>query len=112
MKTPAGFECKFFYGNYFRGRHDEECRLIGNAPSPGNWTADLCASCPVPGIIRANACENMILEGKVEKVLLGLKRRVKVSAFCVKSEQPVEEPEVGCGLCHELPFVLKEDKNE
>ena len=29
MKTPAGKECKYFYGNYYRGAHQEECRLIG-----------------------------------------------------------------------------------
>ena len=41
MRTPAGFECKYFYGNYFRGRNEEECRLIGNTPPPHNWTPDL-----------------------------------------------------------------------
>ena len=28
MKTPAGKECKFFYGDYYRGRQHEECRLL------------------------------------------------------------------------------------
>ena len=28
MRTPAGTECKFFYANYFRGRNQQECRLI------------------------------------------------------------------------------------
>jgi hypothetical protein len=59
MRTPFGSECPFFYGNYFRGKSDEECRLIGNRPPPDNWTPDLCKSCPVPAILRANACKNM-----------------------------------------------------
>jgi hydrogenase-4 component F len=65
MKTPAGTECRYFYGNYFRGRQKEECRLIGVVQSPHNWTSDLCKTCPVPGILRANACPNLILKGSL-----------------------------------------------
>ncbi len=65
MRTPAGTECKFFFGDYYRGRNREECRLIGNAPTPRHWTPDLCKTCPVPGIQRANACEHMELTGQV-----------------------------------------------
>ena len=69
MRTPAGFECKFFYGNYFRGQKKEECRLIGNAPAPNHWTPDLCQKCPVPEILRANSCENMELSAQVRRSL-------------------------------------------
>jgi hypothetical protein len=108
MRTPAGVECPFFYGDYYRGRKQEECRLIGSVPSPKNWSPDLCRSCPVPGILRANACSNMVLEGRVERNLLGLRRRVKVSAFCTLSKKVVTEPYIGCGECHPLSFSLKE----
>ena len=108
MRTPAGFECRYFYGNYYRGRSQEEFRLIGNAAPPHNWTPDLCRTCPVPAIQRANACPNLVLEGTVERSLLGLKRRVKVSAYCTQSKEQVAEPEVGCGQCHPLPEVFKE----
>ena len=37
MRTPAGKECKYFYGNYFRGRKTEECRLLRE--SAQSWTA-------------------------------------------------------------------------
>lgn len=103
MKTPAGAECKYFFGDYFRGRNHEECRLIGNNPPPNNWTPDLCQSCPVPGILRANACPFMELEGKVKRGFLGMGRRVIVTSYCTKAHQVVKEPEVGCGLCHPLP---------
>lgn len=106
MRTPAGIECRYFYGNYFRGRNIEECRLIGNAASPHHWTRDLCKQCPVPGILRANACPNIVLEGTVSAGILGHFRKVQVSAFCTRSNNAVAEPEVGCGLCHPLASVF------
>ena len=108
MRTPAGSECKFFYGNYFRGKKDEECRLIGDVPPPNHWTPDLCAKCPVPGILRANECENMELRAKAKRALFGLIRGVEVSAFCMKTNEYVKEPQIGCGQCHPLPPVFME----
>ncbi len=58
MKTPAGSECKYFYGDYYRGRDHEECRLLG-----AQWKPALCRTCPVPAIEMANACEFMRLRG-------------------------------------------------
>ncbi|WP_062192570.1 hypothetical protein [Anaerolinea thermolimosa] len=113
MRTPAGTECPFFYGNYFRGRSQEECRLIGNQPRPHHWTPDLCRTCPVPGITLANACPDMKLKALVHTSWLGLIRRVKISAYCFRSEAPVKDPYIGCGLCHPLPPALtNEDQND
>jgi len=109
MRTPAGTECSFFYGNYYRGRKQEECRLIGDAPPPNHWTPDLCRSCPVPAIQRANACPHLVLQGEIQKTLLGLKRTVKVTAYCTKSETSVPKPEVGCGICHPIPPVFTDN---
>jgi hypothetical protein len=99
MKNPAGVECKFFYGDYFRGKNIEECRLVGNAASPNNWSPDICRSCPVPAILLANGCEYLILTGKILQRFLR-KRHMLVSAFCTKSKTAVNEPKVGCGQCH------------
>lgn len=107
MRTPAGFECPYFYGNYYRGRKKEECRALSPA-SASKWNPDLCKTCPVPAILRANACPNLILQTDVEKTLLGLSKRVKVSAFCKKSGENVAEPEIGCGQCHTLPEIFQE----
>ncbi len=83
MKTPAGSECKYFYGDYYRGRDHEECRLLGS-----DWTRSLCFTCPVPSILRANACEFMRLHGEVIRpVSAAFQRRVKVSAYCEKTER-------------------------
>ncbi len=108
MRTPAGRECRYFYGNYFRGRNDEECRLL--KASGERWTRDLCSTCPVPGIQQANACEFLKLHGSVARPLGAmLQRRVRVSAYCEKVGRSVREPEIGCGECHPLPggFAIK-----
>ena len=106
MRTPAGTECKFYFEDYFRGRERQECRLLALNPAGERWKPALCRKCPVPGILRANACRHLVLEARVVKTLAGLGRRVAVSAACTKSLQDVPRPEVGCGQCHaDLPDV-------
>jgi len=106
MKTPAGKECPHFYGDYFRGRNVEECRLL--KASGQQWTRDLCSTCPIPSIALANACEFLKLNVTVERPFTALfQRRVQVSAYCEKSKKNVSEPHVGCGECHALPFKIE-----
>lgn len=100
MRTPAGKECKFYYADYFRGSEKQECRLIERNPEGGRWRPSLCKSCPVPDILRQNACSNLVLEGRVRTSLLGLREQVEVFAVCTKKMAQVERPEVGCGECH------------
>jgi len=109
MRTPAGKECRYFYGNYFRGRQTEECRLL--QASGQRWSRDLCGSCPVPDVLRANACEFLRFEATIGRPLsAGLQRRVRMTARCEKVGREVTEPEIGCGECHPLPpeFIVKE----
>jgi hypothetical protein len=106
MKTPAGTECKYFYGDYYRGREHEECRLLG-----ATWTRDLCRTCPVPSIGRANACEFMVLNGEVTRPLAAaFQRRVKVTTYCEKTHRSGFDPFIGCGECHPIPSAF-EPKN-
>jgi len=106
MKTPAGKECPHFYGDYFRGRNAEECRLLNVTGQ--NWTRDLCSTCPVPEISQANACEFMQLRAKIGRPLSSaFMRRMQVQAYCEKSNKGVKEPHVGCGECHSLPFKFE-----
>jgi hypothetical protein len=109
MKTPAGNECKYFYGDYRRGRHFEECRLL--RPEQ-NWTPSLCFRCPVPEINLANDCEYMQLTPIVKRRFLVGRPEVQISAYCKKCDCPVEEPHIGCGQCHPLPdiFVITDDQ--
>ncbi|GAB4544007.1 MAG: hypothetical protein Fur002_16830 [Anaerolineales bacterium] len=106
MKTPAGRECEYFYGDYFRGRNIEECRLLkANGQA---WTPNLCATCPAPDIARANSCKHMNLRATIIRPWSALfQRRVQISAFCQKSKRDVPEPQVGCGECHALPFKFE-----
>ena len=107
MKTPAGRECKYFYGDYYRGREHEECRLLPRE----EWDASLCETCPVPRILQANACEHMRLYAKVTRSWrTGFRRRVEIEAFCEKTLRRVEEPEIGCGECHRLPPIFEENQ--
>lgn len=101
MITPAGVECRYYYADYYRGRERQECRLIAQHRGSEPWQPRLCASCPVPGILRTNACPNLVLEGRVERRFLGLARRVVVGAICSRYLVEVPEPQVGCGHCHE-----------
>lgn len=106
MKTPAGFECPYFYGDYFRGRNAEECRLL--KANGQYWTRELCRTCPVPDISRANACEFLKLTPAVVRPVSALfQRRVQISAYCEKTKRYVTEPHIGCGECHTLPFKVE-----
>lgn len=112
MRTPAGKECRYFYGDYYRGRAREECRLLEAAPRPQRWTPDLCFSCPVPDLLRANACEHLILEGNVARPFPFLRRQVTLQAYCRKTLRDVPEPHVGCGECHPMPFDFAGEKRD
>ncbi len=111
MRTPFGFECPYFYGDYFRGKNREECRLIGPNNSSVQWTVDLCKTCRVPGITRSNACPNMTLYGTIKKGFVKSKNRVIVTAYCSKSKSEVKIPEIGCELCHQ-DFPISDIKEE
>ncbi len=100
MITPSGTACKFYYQDFHRGRATQECRLLKDNPQSEPWQPGLCASCPVPGILRANACPNMTLTAWVgRRWLFG--RQVRVRAFCSLAQQTVDRPHIGCGRCHE-----------
>ena len=101
MRTPAGVDCKFYYEDFNRGRETRVCRLLERNPRSSAWQPSLCKTCPVPAILRANACPNMSLEAQVGRRWLILKQ-VEVRAFCTLAGEEVAEPMVGCGRCHEL----------
>jgi hypothetical protein len=106
MKTPYGFECKYFYGDYFRGKNKEECRLLNLAAGQGGWSTKLCKNCPSPAIQRANGCQFLVQQGRISNGFLGLSPHVEVKAFCQKKNVDVTEPSIGCGSCNDLPFII------
>ena len=110
MRTPAGNECAYFYGDYYRGRKNEECRLL--SASSLIWKPDLCNDCPVPGILMANACSHLVLEPRLERPFPYIRRRVVVQAFCDKTMRRDFDPHIGCGECHPLPPAFTGDDRE
>jgi hypothetical protein len=98
MITPAGDECRFYYEDFHRGRSTQECRLIARNPESEPWEPSLCSSCPVPGILRANASPHLALEGRVVRRFLFFKR-VEVFAVCSKHLVELDDPYVGCPQC-------------
>ncbi len=111
MRTPAGTECRYFFGDYHRGRSREECRLLASSNPAQRWTPELCKTCPVPGIVRANACESMRLNARVTRSIWDFfQHRVQVTAFCEKTLRQVDQPEIGCGECHPLPPIFEVKK--
>jgi hypothetical protein len=114
MRTPAGKECSYFFGDYYRGRNHEECRLLASASPPQPWSPSLCSQCPVPDILNANACSNLLLQPRVQTTLPLLRKAVRITASCSKTGRSVEEPKIGCGECHPLPdfrFAELDDAN-
>jgi hypothetical protein len=103
MRTPAGKECKYFYGDYFRGRTQEECRLLSSADPPLPWIPDYCSTCPVPEILLANACPHLNFSPSLIRPFPFIKKQVQVQVSCSKSGLQGFDPFIGCGQCHPLP---------
>jgi len=103
MQTPAGKECRYFYGDYYRGRNHEECRLLVDESPPLPWNSDLCNTCPVPEILLANACESMVITPKLERKFPFLRQQVQIKIHCTKSNRSGFDPHIGCGQCHPIP---------
>lgn len=110
MKTPSGIDCPYFFGDYYRGKNVEECRLFSMKTSKDSWNRNLCKRCPVPEIKRANGCPNMVLSPTIKKGLFGITNYVKISAFCEKSQKTVITPEIGCGQCHPISNIFWENR--
>ncbi len=106
MRTHAGKECRYFYGDYYRGRNLEECRLLQSSIPPLPWKPDLCKTCPVPEILMANACLHLDFSARLERSFPFGKNKVGVNAVCIKTGKTGFDPHVGCGNCTELPDIF------
>lgn len=96
MSTPVN--CRYFYGDYFRGKNQEECRLL--AANPNNtrpWRRTLCNSCPVPKLLLDTDCRDLLLEAEVKRKFL--RDRVDVTfAICGKHLIELDDPQT-CPEC-------------
>jgi hypothetical protein len=84
--------CRYFHGDYFRGKNQEECRLI--AANPENerpWRRRLCDSCPVPEILITSNSRDLLLEAEVKRRFL--RDGVDVTfAICAKHMVELSDP--------------------
>lgn len=92
--------CRYFYGDYHRGRNREECRLLD--ANPNNqipWKRKLCDSCPVPALVMTSNTPELVLEGEVKRKFL--RERVEVTfAICQKHLIELRDPRF-CPKCAE-----------
>jgi len=114
MFTSDGKECPYYYANFHRRTSAvERCDLLVGGPYEQNWHSDLCKTCPVPEIKRANNCPTMQLKLRIIKrgIWFWERDRVLVQATCTQHDGPVTNPMIGCGKCHtQLTFVVGTDK--
>jgi hypothetical protein len=96
MSGPVN--CRYFYGDYFRGKNQEECRLIGANPANGRpWRRKLCDTCPVPELLLTSNSRDLMLEAEVRRKFL--RDRVEVTfAVCAKHMAELDDPR-HCAQC-------------
>lgn len=96
MNKPVA--CRYFYGDYFRGKNVEACRLLeANPDNPIPWRRKLCDSCPVPAVLISSNCRDLGLEGTVKRSLL--RERVEITfAVCTRHMEQLADPLL-CPAC-------------
>jgi hypothetical protein len=90
--------CRYFYGDYFRGKNVEACRLL--EASPDNqipWKRKHCDTCPVPEVLIASNTRSLELEAAVRRRLL--RERVEITfAVCTRHMEELHDP-LRCPQC-------------
>lgn len=96
MNKPVN--CRYFYGDYFRGKNKEECRLVGNSPDNERpWRRKFCDSCPVPELLIAANSRDLVLEARVKHKFL--RDGIEVTfAICAKHMVELSNPRY-CPQC-------------
>jgi hypothetical protein len=96
MNKPVN--CRYFFGDYFRGMNKEECRLIAANPDNARpWQRSLCDRCPVPEMLIVSNSRDLLLEGEVKRKFL--RDNVEVTlAICGKHRISLDNPRY-CPQC-------------
>ncbi|MFN8446261.1 MAG: hypothetical protein U0175_36055 [Caldilineaceae bacterium] len=91
MEKPVS--CRYFYGDYFRGKNKEECRLL--AANPNNerpWQRKHCNTCPVPEIVIASNSRDLALEAEIKRKFLWSEQVEITLAVCSKHVRELSDP--------------------
>jgi hypothetical protein len=101
--TQGPVNCRYFYGDYHRGRNREECRLLAaNSNNERPWRRKLCDSCPVPALLLTTNTPELVLEAEVKRKFLW--DQVEVTfAICQKHLIELADP-------RDCPQCAKEQK--
>ncbi len=91
MALSKPVNCRYFYGDYHRGKDYEECRLIKRNPESRPWRRALCDACPVPDLLQNTTCREIALEATVTR-RWGLLERVEVYAVCARHLIELSDP--------------------
>lgn len=90
--------CRYFYGDYHRGKNKEECRLLAaNSENKIAWKRSFCDSCPVPELLIMSNSRDLVLEAEAKRRFL--RERVEVTfAICNKHLLQLDDPKF-CPKC-------------
>ena len=78
--------------------HARECRLIQASQTSLPWRPELCASCEVPAVLRANGSPHLRLQLTVRKRLRWF-TRMELRAWCTAHSRAIDDPYRCCPLC-------------
>jgi len=98
MNKPVN--CRYFYGDYFRGKEKEACRLLEASPQNARaWKRGHCNSCPVPALLITSNSRELLLEAVVARKFL--REQVEVTfAVCGRHLLELRDPAY-CPKCAE-----------
>lgn len=90
--------CRYFFGDYHRGKNKEECRLLDANPNNQRpWHRSLCDRCPVPALIVESNSRELMLEAEVRRRFL---RENVVVTFAVCARHMTELDDARhCPMC-------------
>jgi hypothetical protein len=90
--------CRYFYGDYHRGKNKESCRLLESSPdNTRRLRRALCNTCPVPELIIASNTRDLALEAKIQRKFFS--ERVEVTfAVCTRHMEELDDPHY-CPKC-------------
>jgi len=96
--TQQSVNCRYFHGDYFRGKNKESCRLLeANPDNERPWRRALCNSCPVPEVVATTNSLELALEAEVKRKFL--REAVEITfAICTKHMLELANPR-HCPAC-------------
>lgn len=98
MSSNKPVACRYFFGDYHRGKNVESCRLLAaNLENDVPWRRAHCDTCPVPETVIASNCRDLALEAEIRRRFL-VERVTITFAVCLKHMEELSDP-LNCPQC-------------